>query len=129
MAQCLNNCNPKYADIPNLLCVVDCPDGWTESATGNTCIKTEFCHSTCDTCATKNDIGQCSACSTTLTTLTYDSLSGNGQCTIPTLNNGQYLMTINKNTALGATSKLQSVNYNSLTQSTSGTLLGSFLYK
>ncbi len=38
LAQCVNNCNPTYADIPNLKCVSDCPHGFTESATGYTCV-------------------------------------------------------------------------------------------
>lgn len=41
-------------------------------------------------------------------------------------NKAQYLYTINKNTAIGT--NLKSVTYNTATQSTSGTLLSSFLY-
>jgi hypothetical protein len=43
-------------------------------------------------------------------------------------NNAQFLLTINKNTAL-VTSKLKSVVYNGMTVATSGSLLSSFLYK
>jgi hypothetical protein len=49
-------------------------------------------------------------------------------CAILTANNAQLLLTVDKNTALGS-SALKSVIYNTITQSTSGTILSSFLYK
>jgi hypothetical protein len=91
--------------------VSDCPDGYTES--GNNCVPIQLCHSTCDTCETKNEATQCLTCSSTLTSsLIYNVLTPPGSCSLPVTNNAQLLLTINKNTVLG-TSLLQKVTYNS----------------
>jgi hypothetical protein len=109
--------------------VADCPDGYTEN--GNGCIPTELCHSTCGTCAVKNDANQCSGtCSSTLAGLNYAAFATGstvGQCVMTATNNAQLLMSINKDTVLG-TSELKSVTYNTLTDSTSGKVLNTFLY-
>jgi hypothetical protein len=113
-----------YFKHPSLnKCVDDCPDGYTES--GNNCVPTQLCHSTCDTCGTKNDATQCSACSSTLTSsLIYSVLTPPGSCSLPATNNAQLLLTVNKDTVLG-TSVLKLINYNSVAQTTSGSLLSS----
>jgi hypothetical protein len=102
--------------------VADCPDGYTESE--NLCVSTQLCHSTCATCSVKNDQTKCSTCSSTLTSLVYNTLIPPGSCSLPATNNAQLLMTINQNTVLG-TSSLKNITYNSGTQSTSGTVLSS----
>jgi len=92
-------------------CVADCPNGYTES--GNNCVPTQLCHSTCATCGTKNDATQCSTCSSTLTSsLVYDVLTPPGSCSLPATNNAQLLLTVSKNTVLG-TSLLKKVTYTS----------------
>lgn len=48
-------------------------------------------------------------------------------CSMTSTNNAQYLITVDKNTIIG-TSLLTSVDYNSLTESTSGVTLASILY-
>lgn len=48
-------------------------------------------------------------------------------CTFASDNNAQYLLTIDKNSIIGSNS-LQSVSANFTTTSTSGTILGDFLY-
>ena len=48
-------------------------------------------------------------------------------CSMTSTNNAQYLITVDKNTIIG-TSLLTSVDYNSLTESTSGVTLVSILY-
>jgi len=114
------NSKPYFKDPLQNRCVADCPDGYTES--GNICVSTELCHSTCGTCSIKNDATKCSTCSSTLSSLLYNSLTPPGSCSLPLTNNAQFLMTVDKNTILG-TSALKNVTYNSGTQSTSGTTL------
>jgi hypothetical protein len=50
-----------------------------------------------------------------------------GSCSVPTTNNAQWLLNVNKDSALG-TAELKSVTYNGATQSTSSTLLSGLLY-
>jgi hypothetical protein len=103
----------------------------------NLCVPTQLCHSTCGTCQINNDPSQCSACSSTLSTslstptFTYNTLTPPGACTLPTTNNAQLLMTVNKDTLLGNTSPLKNVTYNTATHSTVGTPLSGLtgLYK
>ena len=117
--------SPPYFKLANAAeCVADCPAGYTES--GNDCVPTQMCHSTCDTCALENNAAQCSTCATTLsatTSLTFTSpATPPGPCTLPATNNAQLLLTVNKDTVLG-TSALKSVTYNSVAQSGSGSAL------
>jgi hypothetical protein len=118
-----NDCpdvKPYFKHPSQNKCVADCPDGYTES--GTICVSTELCHSTCDTCSIKNDATKCSTCSSTLSSLPYDSLTLAGSCVLPPTNNAQFLMTVDKNTILG-TSALKNITYNSTTSSTSDTAL------
>jgi hypothetical protein len=126
--ECVADCSPNYSDDINKICVNDCPDGYTEGTGVSSCLKFEYCHSTCAGCSLPNDPTKCSTCSSTLTSLAYNAITAPAACQITATNNAQYLMTVNKNTAIG-TSELKSVVYNSITQSVSGTLLSSFLYK
>jgi hypothetical protein len=92
-------------------------------------MSTQFCHSTCAACNVPNDIGQCATCSSTLTSLSYNAFATGvttGPCALTASSNGQYLYTINKNTAIGT--NVRSITYNTATMSTAGTLLSSFLY-
>ena len=114
------NTQPYFKHPTESRCVTDCPDGYTES--GNLCVSTELCHSTCGTCSVKNNQTKCSTCSSTLTSLVYNTLTPPGSCSLPATNNAQSLMTVNRNTVLG-TSSLKNITYNSGTQSTSGTVL------
>jgi hypothetical protein len=117
-----NDCpaKPYFKHPSQNKCVADCPDGYTES--GNLCDSTQLCHSTCDTCSIKHDSTKCSTCSSTLSSLLYNSLTPPGSCSLPSINNAQFLMTVDKNTILG-TSALKNITFNSATQSTSGTVL------
>jgi hypothetical protein len=118
-----NDCpdvKPYFKHPSQNKCVADCPDGYTES--GTICTSTELCHSTCDTCSIKNDATKCSTCSSTLSSLPYNSLTPPGSCVLPSTNSAQLLMTVDKNSILG-TSALKNITYNSATQSTSGTVL------
>jgi len=121
-----NDCpatTPYYRDPDTVTakCVSDCPHGYTES--GNNCVITQLCHSTCGTCSTKNDPGQCSTCSSTFSSsFAYNTLTPPGSCSFPATHNAQLLMTVNKNTILGTTN-LKNITYNSATQSTSGSAL------
>jgi hypothetical protein len=78
----------------------------------------------------RDDPTQCLTCGSTLSSLSYVAFADGqtvGSCSMVTNNNAQYLTTINKNTAIGAS--LSSVSYSStLSQSTAGTILSSFLY-
>lgn len=94
------------------------------------CIPTMFCHSTCDSCSVDSSSSKCTACSSSIASLNYVAfLPGKteGSCSMQATNNAQLLMTINKNSVLGTTT-LKSVLYNSLSESTSGLVLSSFLY-
>lgn len=62
--RCVSVCTPDYADIPNNVCVNNCPNGFTED--GVNCKTFEFCHSTCGQCAVKNNVNQCTTCLSTL---------------------------------------------------------------
>jgi hypothetical protein len=119
---------PYFKDPVLLKCVNSCPAGYVES--GNGCTPRTLCHSTCTTCSAKNDAAQCTFCNSSLTSFNYNAF-GTGvtsaACTMTSTNRAQLLMTVNKDTVL-VSSALKSVVYNSLTQSTSGTTLGSFLY-
>ncbi len=78
----------------------------------------------------RDDPNQCLTCSSGLGSFAYAAFpvgQSVGPCSMTPTNNAQYLMTINKNTAIGTS--LLSVSYSStLTQSTVGTLLSLFLY-
>ncbi len=100
-------------------------------ATENTCTPRVFCHATCDTCSLPNDPTKCLTCASTIASLAYNTIATgvSAACSLPATNNAQLLLTVNKDTIVG-TSLLKSVTYNTATtQSTSGTLLSSFLYK
>ena len=129
---CLSNDCP--ASLPYFkhpvsdICVSDCPFGYTES--GDLCAATQFCHSTCGACTVKNDPTKCTSCSSSLTSLTYNAFvtgQTEGSCLLPTANNAQFLLTVDKNTVL-VTSLLKSVTSNSVAEATSGSSLSSFLY-
>lgn len=104
-----------------------CETDYVLNSVTKKCIPTKFCHSTCSSCTVKMDSAKCSACSSTLTALAYNSLSGEGVCSLPATNKAQILTTINKNSVLQS-SYLNKVTYNGVAQSASGTVLGSLLY-
>jgi len=117
---------PYFKHPVNAICVGDCPDGYTE--VGDLCVETKFCHSTCGSCTVMNDAAKCTSCSSTLGSLVYQSFGvAESSCAMTTTNNAQLLMTVNKDTPLGGTSHLISVNYNSMSETTS-TPLSAFLY-
>ena len=119
---------PYFKHPINPVCVSDCPDGYTE--VGDLCVETKFCHSTCGSCTVMNDATKCTSCSSTLGSLVYQSFAvgvTESSCAMTTTNNAQLLMTVNKDTALGGTSHLKGVNYNSIPETTL-TPLSAFLY-
>lgn len=108
-----NDCpsvTPYYKHPTDDRCVNVCPLGYIGDV--DTCATVQFCSSTCDTCAVKNNGAQCSTCSSTLSSLAYDTLTPPGSCSMTSTNNAQYFFTINKDTAL-VTSALKSVTLNS----------------
>jgi hypothetical protein len=111
-------------------CTTDCPDGFTES--GAACAQFEFCHSSCSACNIKLDPGKCTSCGSALTSLASYQAFATGvtesTCQLTATNNGQYLISVNKDTSIGGTSLLKSVTVGSTVDSTSGKLLSSFLY-
>ncbi len=117
---CKNNANT---------CLVCNTDYVLNNATKK-CIPTSFCHSSCSTCSADNNANKCTACSSAMTDLNYAGFGAGlteGSCSMTATNNAQLLMTINKNAVLGTT-VLKSVGYNGITESTSGTVIGTFLY-
>lgn len=127
-----NNCPATlpYFKHPTLAtCVSDCPDGYTES--GDLCVETQFCHSTCGSCLINNDATKCTSCSSSLTSLAYVPFGvgvTESTCAMTATNNAQLLMTVDKTTLIGS-SLLKTVTYNTATiESTLNLALSDFLY-
>jgi hypothetical protein len=124
-----------YKEMNSPTCLADCPVGFTENS--NDCVVMEMCHSTCATCNAKDNSAACLTCPTT-TGLAYDAFATgvtSAACTLTTNNNAQFLITVNRNTALGPGTAgnpgnpgLTSVTYDENTANTQGTLLSSLMY-
>lgn len=114
----------------SVTCLACAPNYSFNNATKK-CIPTTFCHSSCDSCSEDSLSNKCTACSSTIAALSYGnspSAGTPGACSMTATNNAQVFMVVNKNTVLGS-SLLTSVTYNNgITEATSGTVIGTFLY-
>ena len=129
---CLSCTGSNYLQPSSTTCASTCPAGYSTSATGNLCQATQYCHSSCSGCTTKADRTKCTSCASGFSTaLTFDTITGEGLC-VPTLSDTNYPRThfvtsIDKNSVIGQ-GFLQSVVFNGINRTTSGTLLSSILF-
>lgn len=93
-----------------------------------------MCHSACGTCSAKDNSASCLTCPTTAG-LTYNAFGtgvNSAACTLTTNNNAQFLVSVNRNTALSSGTPgnpgLTSVTFNGITANTPGTLLSGLMY-
>lgn len=130
--QCLSCTGSNYLQPSSTTCATTCPAGYSPSATGNLCQATQYCHSSCGACTTKADKNKCTSCSSGFTpALTFGAISGEGQC-VPDVADTNYprtqlLISIDKDSVIGQ-GNLQSVIFNGVNRSTSGTVLSSILF-
>jgi len=89
-----------------------------------------MCHSTCDTCNVKDNISSCLTCSSSLSSLQYNTISNknsSSQCSL-IASSIQLLLTIEQFTKLKSSVLLNVTYNNSITETAINKFLSSFLY-
>ena len=125
--ECMTCTGSNYLHPASTKCAGTCPVGYSQSATGNICEPTKYCHSSCGGCTTKGDKSKCTSCSSGFSpVLSYVNINVEGLCTPITSDtnypNIKLLTTIDKNTLIDG-NYLQSIIYNGGSFSTIGTKL------